>query len=140
MMKNRVLGLSLLMAMSVPSFAENTSVIEALKSKPNWGLIQPGTMCIEHYRFLSNREILIQSNQQRVTGTYSFISNENAFELPAIVIHFETDNRKSDCSGIQADQSGTSTTNYLKRESNQKIFFCLDALGKNCPVYLRPEN
>lgn len=132
--------LSLLMIMPLPAIAGNASVVSALKQTPNWGLVRAGTACIEHYQFLPSGEVKIQSNLERVTGRYSFIEKSSGFELPAVVISFETDNKQSDCSGDRTDQVGTSTTNFLKKESDQKIFFCLDALGKSCPVYLRPEH
>lgn len=139
-MKKRSILLSLLMGMSVSVFADATTAIDALKQKQQWGLVQPGTMCVEHYRFLPSGEVFIESNKERVTGTYRFISKENGFELPAVMISFMTDNQQPDCAGSTDNQSGTSTINFLKKESDQKIYFCLDASGKNCPVYLRPEN
>lgn len=120
--------------------AETPSVIQILQKTPQWGLVQTGTACIEHYRFLPSGEVFISSNQERVSGTYSFISKENSFELPAVVIGFQTDNQQPDCTGSSENQAGLSTTNFLKKESDEKIYFCIDSLGKNCPVYLRPEH
>ena len=138
-MKKRLMVLSALATFSMFTHAESSLAVTALQKHVQWGLVQPGTMCVESYQFLPNGEVKVESNQERVTGKYSFISKENSFELPAVVIAFETDNQKADCGGSTANQAGTSTTNFLKRESDQKIYFCLDSLGKNCPVYLRPE-
>lgn len=140
-MKNKLIPLGLLLAMSMSAFADQkTSAIDVLKKTQRWGLIQPGNMCVERYRFLPSGEVMIESNQERVTGTYRVISEANSFDLPAVVISFGTDNQQPDCAGSRENQAGTSTTNFLKKESDQKIYFCLDASGKNCPVYLRPDN
>lgn len=138
-MKKRLIPLSLLFVLSGTASAESTSAIDALKKTPNWGLIQAGTMCVEHYRFLPSGQVFIESNKERVSGTYSFLSQEISFKLPALVISFETDNKQVDCAGSRVDQTGTSTTNFLKIESEKKIYFCVDSLGKNCPAYLQPE-
>ena len=142
-MNKILLALSTLLSISTLSVAAETSqksAIEVLSSIPKWGLIQPGTSCIEHYQFLAAKEVKISSNQERVTGTYEYTQGASNFELPAMVIHFATDNLRPDCAGNSDNQAGTSTTNFLKIESDQKIYFCTDAVGKNCPVYLRPEN
>ncbi|MEG0488510.1 MAG: hypothetical protein RR575_11320 [Acinetobacter sp.] len=139
-MKKKLIALSLLMSIVGVSKAETASVMQVLQKTPQWGLVQTGTACIENYRFLPSGEVLISSNQERVSGTYSFISKENSFELPAVVIGFQTDNQQPDCTGSRENQAGSSTTNFLKKESDQKIYFCIDSLGKNCPVYLRPEH
>lgn len=139
-MKKRFIPLGLLITISMSAWADRTTVIDLLKQTSNWGLVQPGTMCVEHYHFMPSGEVFIESNQERVTGTYSFLSKDNGFELPAVVISLVTDNQQPDCVGSRVNQSGTSTTNFLKKESDKKIYFCLDALGKNCPVYLRPNN
>lgn len=120
--------------------AQELSVVETLKKYQHWGLVQPGTSCIEQYQLKPNGEVSIQSLQERVTGIYQYIVSTNNFELPAMVIHFETDNQKPDCAGSSVNQAGTSTTNFLKKETDQKIYFCEDAVGKNCPVYLRLEH
>lgn len=139
-MKKRLVVLSFLMSIVGVAKAETASVMQILQKTPQWGLVQTGTACIETYRFLPSGEVLISSNQERVSGTYSFISKENSFELPAVVIGFQTDNQQPDCTGSRENQAGSSTTNFLKKESDQKIYFCIDSLGKNCPVYLRPEH
>ena len=137
-MKKGLLTFGLLMTTSLSAFADNLSAIDVLKTNANWDLVLPGTMCVEHYRFSPEGRISIASNQERVTGSYSFITGTNTFSLPAIVISFETDNQQADCMGNSANQAGTASTNFLKIESAQKIYFCLDAMGKNCPVYLKP--
>ena len=139
-MKKKLVALSFLMSIVGVAKAETPSVMQILQKTPQWGLVQTGTSCIETYRFLPSGEVLINSNQERVSGTYSFISKENSFELPAVVIGFQTDNQQPDCMGSRENQAGVSTTNFLKKESDQKIYFCIDSLGKNCPVYLRPEH
>lgn len=139
-MKKRLVVLSFLMSIVGVAKAETASVMQILQKTPQWGLVQTGTACIETYRFLPSGEVLINSNQERVSGTYSFISKENSFELPAVVIGFQTDNQQPDCTGSRENQAGSSTTNFLKKESDQKIYFCIDSFGKNCPVYLRPEH
>lgn len=139
-MKKRLVVLSLLMSLAGVSKAETPSVIQVLQKTPQWGLVQAGIACIEKYRFLPSGEVLIESNQERVSGSYSFITKENSFELPAVVIGFQTDNQQPDCTGSRENQVGVSTTNFLKQESDQKIYFCIDSFGKNCPVYLRPEH
>lgn len=139
-MKKKLVALSFLMSIVGVAKAETPSVMQILQKTPQWGLVQTGTPCIETYRFLPSGEVLISSNQERVSGTYSFISKENSFELPAVVIGFQTDNQQPDCTGSRENQAGVSTTNFLKKESDQKIYFCIDSLGKNCPVYLRPEH
>ena len=129
--------LSLLMIMPLSAMADNTSA-NILQKTPNWGLVRAGTACIEHYQFLPSGEVKIESNLERVTGRYSFIEKQTGFELPAVVISFETDNKQPDCANDRTDQTGTASTIFLKKESDQKIFFCLDALGKSCPVYIKP--
>ncbi|NHB59543.1 hypothetical protein G9F32_16225 [Acinetobacter sp. 194] len=125
---------------STITVAETLSIEKNLSSTQKWGLVQSGTACIEHYRFKpTTNEVFISSNQEIVTGTYHFIEAGNHFELPAIVISFETDNQKADCANNATNQAGTSTTNFLKRVSDKKIFFCNDSLGKQCSVYLVPE-
>ncbi len=114
-------------------------VFHVLKDTQFWGLIQSGSTCIEKYNFLPSGEVLISSHLERVTGSYSLLENIESFALPALVINFKTDNRQLDCAGNSSDQAGTSTTNFMKKVSDQQIFFCNDALGKDCPVYLRPE-
>ena len=137
-MKKGLLTLSLLMTTSLSAFADNLSAIDVLKKNANWDLVQPGTMCVEEYRFLPEGRVSIASNQERVTGSYSFITGTDTFGLPAVMISFETDNQQPDCMGNNANQAGTASTNFLKIESAQKIYFCLDAMGKSCPVYLKP--
>lgn len=137
-LKASVIGLCL--AMQAHAQTGSLNAIDTLKTNPNWQLIQPGTSCIEQYQFKPNGEVSIQSLQERVTGTYQYIISPNNFQLPAMVIHFETDNQKPDCTGSSVNQAGTSTTNFLKKGADQKIYFCDDALGKNCSVYLRPEH
>lgn len=120
--------------------AENLTTDKTLLNVQKWGLVQPGTACIEHYTFKpTTNEVTISSGQEIVTGSYQFLEKKNNFELPAVVISFETDNQKPDCAGNADNQAGTSTTNFLKKVSDQKIFFCNDALGKQCSVYLIPE-
>lgn len=139
-MKVRLAVLSFLISLSGLATAETPSIVQTLQKQPQWGLVQPGISCIEKYQFLPSGDVLIKSDQQRVSGRYNFIPSQNTFDLPAVMISFETDNHKPDCAGNSQNQAGTSTTNFIKKESNQKIYFCLDALGKNCPVYLRPEH
>ena len=125
---------------STVTTAENLTIEKTVINVQKWGLVQPGTACVEHYTFKpTTNEVFISSNQEIVTGSYRFIDTPNPFELPAVVISFETDNQKPDCAGNADNQAGTSTTNFLKKVSDQKIFFCNDALGKQCSVYLIHE-
>ncbi|OTG95790.1 hypothetical protein [Acinetobacter sp. ANC 3832] len=138
------LSLSLMLSITTHAVADSKSTsasspLQTLLQTKNWGLVQPGTMCIEQYQFLPSGEVLIQSNKERVSGTYSYLEKQQGFELPAVVINFKTDNQQPDCAGNSENQAGTSTTNFIKKESDQKVYFCLDSLGKSCPVYLRPE-
>ena len=121
------------------SAVADSALIQELQSKKSWGLVQPGISCIEKYQFSPSGEVFIQSNRERVVGIYHYIQANSHFELPAVMISFKTDNRQPDCAGNATDQSGTSTTNFIKKISDQQIYFCLDAQGQNCPVYLRPE-
>ena len=116
------------------------SVVSVLQQSKYWGLIQPGTACVEQYQFLPSGDVIIDSNKEHVTGRYQYIESTQGFNLPALVISFETDNLGVDCGGNAVNQTGTSSTSFIKKESNQKIYFCNDNLGKNCPVYLRPES
>ncbi len=77
-MKKKLVALSFLMSIVGVAKAETPSVMQILQKKPQWGLVQTGTSCIETYRFLPSGEVLISSNQERVSGTYSFISKENS--------------------------------------------------------------
>ena len=141
LMKQKKIGLffSLIFLSSITT-AETLNAERTFLNVQKWGLVQPGTTCIEHYTFKpTTSEVFISSNQEMVTGSYRFVEAQNKFELPAIVISFETDNQKPDCAGNAENQAGTSTTNFLKKVSDQKIFFCNDALGKQCSVYLIPE-
>lgn len=133
------LGLMFMSSLSFADLRESPSLSTLLTSHP-WGLIQPGTSCIENYQFSPNGTVEIKSNQEVVTGHYSLMTSEKNFELPAVAIQFETDNQQADCVGNTANQAGISTVNFIKRHSDNKIYFCVDSLGKNCPVYLRPEN
>lgn len=123
------------------SFAELTESkpLSSLLTEKNWGLIRPDTACIEHYKFSPSGTVEIIGGQEIVTGHYSILSSDKGFELPAVIITFETDNQKADCTGSTENQIGIKTINFIKKESDQKIFFCDDSLGKKCPVYLRPE-
>ena len=134
------LFLSTLCAITSQTQAQELSVVETLKQHQHWGLIQPGISCVEQYQFKPNGEVSIQSLQERVTGTYQYIISPNDFQLPAMVIHFETDNQKPDCAGSSVNQAGTSTTNFLKKGADQNIYFCHDASGKDCPVYIKPKD
>lgn len=143
-MRTVILTVSLMMSLSNLALAETQldkqNSVDIIKKQSNWELIQPGISCIENYQFsTTNNEVLIKSNQERIVGSYSFVEKEQGFELPAIVINFITDNQKSDCKGSSVNQAGISSTHFLKMVSDQKIFFCLDAFGKNCPVYIRPK-
>ncbi|MFW1859401.1 hypothetical protein [Acinetobacter defluvii] len=131
-----------LMFMSSVSFAEliESPSLSSLLSSNHWGLIRSDTTCIEHYKFSDDGAVEIKGNQEVITGRYSVLTSEKTFELPAVVIQFETDNQKADCTGSAQNQAGMSTVNFLKKQSNEKIYFCVDSLGKNCPVYIRPEN
>lgn len=131
-----------LMFMSSVSFAEliESPSLSSLLSSNHWGLVRPDTACIEYYKFSPDGKVDIKSNQEEVSGRYSFMTSDKPFELPAVAIQFETDNQKADCSGSTENQAGISTVNFLKKQSNEKIYFCIDSLGKNCPVYIRPEN
>lgn len=115
-------------------------LISILQKTQNWGLIRAGSSCVEQYQFLASGEVHIQSNKERISGHYQYLVTDQGFSLPALVISFAQDNRQVDCGGSSVDQTGTSTTNFLKKVSDQQIFFCNDALGKDCPVYLRPEH
>lgn len=132
--------LTILAGSQVYATSVESDVFQILKSKQHWGLVQPGTACIEYYQFKNNGEVQIKSHQERIFGTYQYIATTQNFELPAVMIHFEKDNQKTDCKGDASNQAGTSTTNFLKKQSDQKIFFCNDALGKDCPVYLQTEH
>ncbi len=116
------------------------SVMQKLIAVPQWGLVQSGTTCIEKYQFLDSGVVLIESQQQQLRGDYYFIPSLAESFLPAILINFTQDNQQPDCMGTIQNQVGTSTLNFLKKESDQVIYFCEDKLGKNCSVYLRPEN
>ena len=133
------LGLMLISSVSFAELRESSSLSTLLTSQ-TWGLIQPGTSCIENYQFSPDGTVEIKGNQEVITGRYSVMTSEKVFELPAVAIQFETDNQKPDCAGSTQNQVGMSTVNFLKKQSDEKIYFCIDALGKNCPVYLRPEN
>lgn len=128
------------LALAANTTTDSLSTFEILKKNQHWALIQNGTSCIEHYDFKSNGEVEIKSHLERITGTYTPFASSQNFELSAVVIHFETDNQQPDCMGNATNQAGTSTINFLKKESDQKIYFCDDALGKSCPVYIRPEH
>lgn len=99
--------------------------LQTLLQTKNWGLVQPGTMCIEQYQFLPSGEVLIQNNKERVSGTYSYLEKQQGFELPAVVINFKTDNQQPDCAGNSENQAGTSTTNFIKKESDQSFISVL---------------
>lgn len=141
-MKKTLLGLvgvlSGLLVMS--SASADLTLVQKLQSEKSWGLIQPGTSCIEKYQFLPSGEVLVESNRERVTGVYHYLEATSIAELPAVMISFKTDNRQADCTGNSTDQSGTSTTNFIKKVSDQQIYFCNDALGQSCSVYLRPTH
>lgn len=128
--------------LKLPSQIKNLGLMnpEILAQYPKWGLVRIGQSCIEYYQFLPNGEVKIQSNQERILGRYTFLSHANRFELAAVKIDFVNDNAKPDCTGDATNQSNQSTVNYLKRKSDQEIYFCDDAMGNSCPVYLRPEN
>ena len=130
-----------LIFMSSVSFAEliESPSLSSLLSSNHWGLVRPDTACIEYYKFSPDGKVDIKSNQEEVSGRYSFMTSDKPFELPAVAIQFETDNQKADCVGNAQNLVGQTSSNYIKKESNQKILFCLDEFGKNCPVYLRPE-
>ncbi|NHC03432.1 hypothetical protein G9F31_06570 [Acinetobacter sp. 187] len=117
-----------------------SDVFNTLKTQQHWGLVQPGTACVEQYTFKANGEVEIKSHLERITGSYTQLVPTQNIELPAVVIRFETDNQQPDCMGDATNQAGKSTTNFLKKGADQKIYFCDDALGKNCSVYLRPEH
>lgn len=139
------LTLSLMLSITTHAVADSKSTsasspLEALLQTKNWGLVQSGTMCIEQYQFFPSGEVLIQSNKERVSGTYTYLEKRQGFELPAVVINFKTDNQQPDCAGNSENQTGTSTTNFLKKISDKQIYFCNDPLAKDCPVYLRPEH
>ncbi|AMW77478.1 hypothetical protein AMD27_00180 [Acinetobacter sp. TGL-Y2] len=135
-----VLLLGLFATLSAHSQEQKSDVFNVLKGTQFWGLVQSDNTCIEKYNFLPSGEILVSSHLERITGQYSFLENTQSFELPAVVINFKTDNRQPDCAGNSINQAGTSTTNFLKKVSDKEIYFCNDALGKDCPVYLRPEH
>lgn len=128
-------------ALKQPSQTQHSGVInpEMLTQFPQWGLVRTGHSCIEYYQFLPNGEVKIQSNQERILGRYTFLNQANVFELAAVKIDFVSDNSKPDCTGDATNQSNQSTVNYLKRKSEREIYFCDDAMGNSCPVYLRPE-
>ena len=119
---------------------QQQNLFEILKKTQHWGLVRADTACIEQYNFKPLGEVAISSQKERVTGNYSFLENTQKFELPAVTIHFTTDNKQPDCAGDSTDQTGTTTTNFLKKYSDKKIYFCNDSLGKDCPVYLKPNN
>lgn len=135
-----VLLLGLFATLSAHSQEQKSDVFNVLKSTQFWGLVQSDNTCIEKYNFLPSGEILVSSHLERITGQYSFLENTQSFGLPAVVINFKTDNKQPDCAGNSSNQAGTSTTNFLKKVSDKEIYFCNDALGKDCPVYLRPEH
>lgn len=134
-----ILGLSSVAQAEVKHNESSESLVSILQQSKNWGLIQVGNACIENYQFLPSGEVIVDSNKEHVTGRYQYIETSQGFTLPALVISFETDNLGADCAGNAVNQAGTSTTNFIKKESNQKIYFCNDNLGKDCPVYLRPQ-
>lgn len=135
-----VLLLSLVATTTAHSQEQKKNVFKVLKDTQFWGLIQSGNTCIEKYNFLPSGEVLISSHLERITGQYNFLENTASFALPAVVINFKTDNKQPDCSGNSTNQAGTSTTNFLKKVSDKEIYFCNDALGKDCPVLLRPQH
>ena len=139
------LALGLMFGLNTTTQAEialnesSEQLLSVLQQSKSWGLIQVGNACIENYQFLPSGDVIIDSNKEHVTGRYQYVATQQGFTLPALVISFETDNLGADCAGNIVNQAGTSTTNFVKKESNQKIFFCNDNLGKDCPVYLRPQ-
>lgn len=134
-----MVGLNSTVQAEITSNDASQNIVNVLQQSKNWGLIQVGNACIENYQFLPSGEVIVDSNKEHVTGRYQYIETSQGFMLPALVISFETDNLGADCAGNAINQAGTSTTNFIKKESNQKIFFCNDNLGKDCPVYLRPQ-
>lgn len=143
-MKSLYLAIGLMMSFSCIAdsvIPQKSSVADlaVLKTVQSWGLVQPGTSCIEHYQFSGDGTLHIQSDQQRVAGTYALYISQRMFELPAMMMHYTTDNLKPDCAGNTQNQVGSSTTIFIKKESDQKLYLCEDNLGKNCPVYLKPD-
>lgn len=135
-----VFGSLVMSQLPAQSVTIESDVFNTLKTQQYWGLVQPGISCVEQYTFKANGEVDIKSHLERITGNYTQLVPTQNIELSAVVIRFETDNQQPDCMGNSTNQAGTSTTNFLKKDSDQKIYFCLDAFGKNCPVYLRPEH
>lgn len=119
---------------------DKLDVFDTLQKTQFWGLIRADQRCVEKYDFMPSGKVAIASDKERVTGTYRSLEHNQTSQLPAIVINFQTDNTKSDCSGDSTNQASTLTINFLKKESDQKIYFCNDPLGQDCPVYLEPRN
>lgn len=132
-------GLSSVAQAEVKLNESTESLVSVLQQSKSWGLVQAGYACIENYQFLPSGDVIIDSNQEHVTGRYQYVETQQGFTLPALVLSFETDNLGADCAGNAVNQAGTSSTSFIKKESNQKIYFCNDNLGKDCPVYLRPQ-
>lgn len=126
---------------TIPSMthAADNSAIELMKKSAKWGLVLPNSSCVEQYQFLNAQELTITSASQKVKANYEFIPSDDSEKLPMVVFRFTADNQKADCVGNAQNLVGQTSSNYIKKESNQKILFCLDEFGKNCPVYLRPE-
>jgi hypothetical protein len=62
------------------------SVVSVLQQSKYWGLIQPGTACVEQYQFLPSGDVIIDSNKEHVTGRYQYIESAQGFNLPALVL------------------------------------------------------
>lgn len=144
-MRLQCLALGIMLSLSTVIQADATlkesssDLISILQQSKSWELIYPNNLCVEKYQFLSSGKVIIDSDQEHVTGRYQYSNIHQSTTLPALVVSFETDNLGTDCLGNTVDQAGTSTIFFLKKEADQKFYFCNDDLGKNCPVYLRPQ-
>ncbi|AUZ04426.1 MULTISPECIES: hypothetical protein [Vitreoscilla] len=116
-------------AMAMPAWAVTETNLVG-----SWAMPVPNNaQCSEYYRFEADGNLQINSALERISARYEV---KNTAGLPQMNVVFVEDNGMVDCFGNGANQSGQSTTHFLKWENANHVRYCSDALGQNCPVSL----
>jgi hypothetical protein len=105
-----------------------------------WIMTIPDVACHENYNFQEDGNFLVQSAGEWTQGKYVYtLPDADAMEktLPLLTMLIQYDNKVTDCSGNNIDQSGEVQREYVKWIDPAHIEFCATEDGQQCALKLR---
>lgn len=105
-----------------------------------WIMTIPKVSCQEYYNFQEDGGFLVRSAGEWTYGKYVYSlpdSESMAKSLPQLTMAIQYDNKVTDCSGNNIDQSGEVQRQYVKWIDPAHIEFCATEDGQQCILGLR---